>query len=272
MLQELYGELPPNLINTITNNDKLHEELLLFDDMEDILNDTQISETLQEGNRHDIFDLPLKRKEPILNSQDATYIEDMSEEAYTFYDPDDKIERIDKPNLVNDEEFNKTNESGIEDIDVYPQVDQVYTFDDPDIDEYENARFMDIKTDDEEYDNEKEQLQRELPLYELINPEYPSDILTYTIKGLIIKYKTLLNIKEDDIPTIIEREEEPIEEIEINKDNADPDRHGILPRQPKDYKINRQWLDKYRDSNKRKHQLNEEEDYKEKEISRRQYI
>ncbi|GAB1227317.1 hypothetical protein ENUP19_0332G0014 [Entamoeba nuttalli] len=254
--------------------------------MEDILNDTQISETLQEGNRHDIFDLPLKRKEPILNSQDATYIEDMSEEdngeeyyiesddvylhqdtytAYTFYDPDDKIERIDKPNLVNDEEFNKTNESGIEDIDVYPQVDQVYTFDDPDIDEYENARFMDIKTDDEEYDNEKEQLQRELPLYELINPEYPSDILTYTSP-------TLLNIKEDDIPTIIEREEEPIEEIEINKDNADPDRHGILPRQPKDYKINRQWLDKYRDSNKRKHQLNEEEDYKEKEISRRQYI
>lgn len=232
--------------------------------------------------------------------------------ADTFYDPDNEIERADRPSIDDDEDFSKTGESMIEDNEVYPHVNQIDTFDDPDIDEYESAGLMDIKTDDEEYNNEKEPLEGELPIYELINPSNPSDVLTYTdpvlkilekagvdttddtevakqlieirdvirennkqnidnyikaeeeglvVNGSIIKDKTLLDIKEDDIPIIFEREEEPMEEIEFNKDDANPDRHIIPPRPPRERRPLKEWLDKYRDSNKRKHHL-EERDYK----------
>lgn len=91
MLQEMYGELPPNLITAIANNDNLQEELPPLDDLEDIdadyvdeiLRDTQPMETIQEEVKevkHDVFDIPLKRKQPLLNSQDTTYIDEMSDD------------------------------------------------------------------------------------------------------------------------------------------------------------------------------------------------
>lgn len=91
MLQELYGELPTNLISAIANNDNLQEDLPPLDDLEDIdadyvdeiLRDTQPMETIQEEIKevkHDVFDIPLKRKQPLLNSQDSTYIDDMSDD------------------------------------------------------------------------------------------------------------------------------------------------------------------------------------------------
>ncbi|EMH72612.1 hypothetical protein EHI8A_185600 [Entamoeba histolytica HM-1:IMSS-B] len=109
MLQELYGELPPNLINAIAANDRLQEELPPIDTMDDIddnyideilndmemtdvpeqlpptnniddvddnyldeiLNDMEMTDVPEEVVRRDVFDLPLKRKEPILTTEES---------------------------------------------------------------------------------------------------------------------------------------------------------------------------------------------------------
>ncbi|GAB1220350.1 hypothetical protein ENUP19_0051G0053 [Entamoeba nuttalli] len=79
MLQELYGELPPNLINAIAANDRLQEELPPIDNIDDvddnyldeILNDMEMTDVPEDVVRRDVFDLPLKRKEPILTTEES---------------------------------------------------------------------------------------------------------------------------------------------------------------------------------------------------------
>lgn len=104
--------------------------------------------------------------------------------ADTFYDPDNDIERADRPDLDDDEDYSKTGDSLIEDLDVYPHAEQVDTFDDPDAEEFEKAGLLNDKTDSEEYDQVQEEPieANELPVQMIADPNNPEHIYTYDEK------------------------------------------------------------------------------------------
>ncbi|EMD45113.1 Hypothetical protein EHI5A_197380 [Entamoeba histolytica KU27] len=67
------------------------------------------------------------------------------------------------------------------------------------------------------------------------------------INGSIIKEKSLLDIKEDKIPQILEeiKDKAMEEEIEIHKDEKEPDRNIILPKPPRENRHSiKEWIDK----------------------------
>ncbi|ENY64558.1 hypothetical protein EHI7A_155400 [Entamoeba histolytica HM-1:IMSS-A] len=84
----------------------------------------------------------------------------------TFYEPDIEIYKTDIPIP--------------EDVDINMKMNQLDTFSDPDINEYKNENLINIETDDNMDIYEKENVQEEMPIYEIINPEDPTDVLTYT--------------------------------------------------------------------------------------------
>lgn len=278
---------------------------------------------------------------------DDNYIEsddvDINPDIYTtdtFYDPDNDIERADRPDLDNDEDFSKTSDSVIEDLDVYPHAQQVDTFDDPDAEEFEKAGLLNDKTDSEEYEQVQEEPieANELPIQMIADPNNPEHIYTYDENTLKILEDMKVNINNDDqliealqviqndirennynnlqklikeegidntIPVIEEKGDEitvknidyeqvphneeiidtletttsiPMEEIkdfEFHKDNADPDKNIIPPRPPRERRTLKEWVDKSRDSAKRKHHLEDNEyktkrNYEDEEIVERQ--
>ncbi|GAB1222486.1 hypothetical protein ENUP19_0112G0034 [Entamoeba nuttalli] len=75
------------------------------------------------------------------------------------------------------------------------------------------------------------------------------------------------NNKENDISIILEEiKDKPMEEeIEIHKDEKEPDRNIIPPRPPRENRNTiKQWIDKNRDNSKRKHHLEDTNEYQEK--------
>ncbi|EMD46474.1 Hypothetical protein EHI5A_262500 [Entamoeba histolytica KU27] len=75
------------------------------------------------------------------------------------------------------------------------------------------------------------------------------------------------NVEEDKIPQILEeiKDKAMEEEIEIHKDEKEPDRNIIPPRPPRENRNTiKQWIDKNRDNSKRKHQLEDTNEYQEK--------
>lgn len=227
---------------------------------------------------------------------------DIHPDIYTqnsYFDPDNEPERVDKPDIVN-EDFSKTEDSLFEDPDYEEYNNEIGSIDYPssenedqdEIKEEEPPKYelinpnnpeqiltyddntlkildgiIDINNNDElidtlsRVDETVKKNNEALELEDSLEDETIPIVVTDRNDKVILAD----NIEEEKIPQLLEelKDKPPMEEVEFIKDIADPDRHVIPPRPPKERRTIKEWIDRSRDSAKRKHHL-EENEYKTK--------
>lgn len=220
---------------------------------------------------------------------------DLHPDIYTqssYFDPDNEPERVDKPDIIN-EDFSKTEDSLFEDPDYeeynneigsidYPSTEdedqeevkeeppkyelinpnnpeQILTYDDNTLKILDGV--IDINNNDElidtlsRVDETIKKNNEALQLEDSLEDETIPIVVTDRNDKVILAD----NIEEEKIPQLLEelKDKPPMEEVEFIKDNNDPDRHIIPPRPPRERRTIKEWIDRSRDSGKRKHHLEE---------------
>ncbi|GAB1222532.1 hypothetical protein ENUP19_0114G0011 [Entamoeba nuttalli] len=226
-------------------------------------------------------------------------------QSNTYFDPDNEPERVNKPDLINEnfskteesifddpdyEEYNKEmndndypneeceEEENKDDVDnndtnIYEIVnpnkpEEILTYDDNTLRILEDI--IDIN-DPEQLGNELAIIQREIIENNNKIEQENGNVEDTTIPIIITNDNNDIiladNIEEDKIPQLLEEiKDKPMEEeIEIHKDEKEPDRNIIPPRPPRENRNTiKQWIDKNRDNSKRKHHLEDTNEYQEK--------
>ncbi|BFU26273.1 hypothetical protein CL6EHI_130510 [Entamoeba histolytica] len=213
-------------------------------------------------------------------------------QSNNYFDPDNESERVNKPDLIN-EDYSKTEESIFDDPDYEEYNKEMNINDYPNEENEKEENELPLKTivDPDNpnniytYDNNTIELLKDMK----ININNKKEIIKalQNIQDDIRQnnYENLKNaIKEEGvdntIPVIEERGDDIIvqnidydeikdkpmeEEIEIHKDEKEPDRNIIPPKPPKENRNTiKQWIDKNRDNSKRKHHLEDTNEYQEK--------
>ncbi|EMD45917.1 Hypothetical protein EHI5A_186830 [Entamoeba histolytica KU27] len=224
-------------------------------------------------------------------------------QSNNYFDPDNEPERVNKPDLIN-EDYSKTEESIFDDPD-YEEYNKEMNVNEDSIKEGEEENNNDNDNSTNIYEivnpnkpeeiltyddntlrilediidiNDPEQLGNKLAIIqqEIIENnnklEQENDNVEDTTIPLILTNENndiILadNVEEDKIPQLLEEiKDKPMEEeIEIHKDEKEPDRNIIPPRPPRENRNTiKQWIDKNRDNSKRKHHLEDTNEYQEK--------